>query len=491
MSLPAQQQEVAEYLSRLSGGPPRETHISAVFIGADTVWKLKKAVRMPFLDFREPAARAHFLRRELELNMPAAPGIYRDVVAVSRRPDGSLELGGDDAVDWVLRMTPVPEGDFLDVIASRGGLTPTLLDDLGDCVAAYHARLTPVFGRDSAGTLLAITAGNVRSALSAGLPRADVEDWRQKMATAINARRDWLAKRSAGGHVRRCHGDLHLGNLCLWEGKPVAFDALEFDEALATIDTGYDLAFLLMDLDRRAGRAAANRVMNRYVARSGDIAMSGFPVFLSQRAMIRAHVLAATHQDGAAYLASARTYLDPVPAVFVAIGGLQGTGKSTLSRSLAAELGPAPGALVLRSDEIRKRLHRADPETRLGPQAYTDAANGQTNATVIELAGRGALSGHAVIVDATFLDLAVRREVAAVAERAGVPFVGIWLEAALCVLEARIGCRKGDASDATIAVLHRSAEHNPGAGDWLAVDATDGTQALATVREAIQSACRV
>src|SRR5208337_3860350 len=117
----------------------------------------------------------------------------------------------------------------------------------------------------------------------------------------------------------------------------------------------------LMDLDRRAGRAAANRVMNRYVARNGDAAVAaGFPIFLSQRAMIRAHVLATMGQGGlesAAYLAAARTYLDPVTPVVIAIGGLQGTGKSTLARALAPEIGPAPGALVLRSDETRKRLH--------------------------------------------------------------------------------------------------------------------------------------
>src|ERR1700733_15280447 len=144
MTIPAEQQEAADFLSGLSGAAPRETHISAVFVGPDTVWKLKKAIRMPFLDFSTLDARARFLRRELAVNKPAAPGISREVVAVSRRSDGSLELGGENPVDWVLRMAPVPGGDFLDVIASDGRLSPTLLDDLGDCVAAYHVRLAPV-----------------------------------------------------------------------------------------------------------------------------------------------------------------------------------------------------------------------------------------------------------------------------------------------------------------------------------------------------------
>jgi hypothetical protein len=486
MTIPAEQQDVARFLSERSGGPPTETHISAVFIGTDTVWKLKKAVRMPFLDFTAPEARAHFLHRELVLNKPAAPGIYRDVVAVSRRPDGTLELGGDNPVDWVLRMAPVPRGDFLDVIAANGGLTPRLLDDLGDTVAAYHAGLPPIRNHDSAGALLRITQGNVRSALAAGLPAAEVEVWNRKMTSAIGAIRNWLTERSVCGYVRRCHGDLHLGNLCLWQGKPVAFDALEFDETLATIDVGYDLAFLLMDLDRRVGRQAANRVMNRYLARTGDIAMLGFPAFLSQRAMIRAHVLNAMKQDGAAWLAAALTYLDPFPSIVIAIGGLQGTGKSTLARTLAPELGPAPGALVLRSDEIRKRLHHAEPEARLDQTAYTETANTATNATVVEQARIAALSGHAVIVDATFLAPAMRRNLAAAIRRTGVTFLGIWLHAPLSVLEARIAARHGDASDATIAVLHQAVKIDPGAGDWLPVDAGDGTQALAAVRSAIQ-----
>jgi hypothetical protein len=485
MTIPVEQREVARFLAERSGSAPSETHISAVFVGADTVWKLKKAVRLPFLDFTTPEARVHFLRRELELNRKAAPEIYRDVIAISRRPDGRMELGGDNPVDWVLRMAPVSAGDFLDVVAAAGGLTPGLLDDLGDCVATYHASLAPVADRDGADIVAGITRGNLRSAHAAGLPAAEVAAWGRSIDDAIQACRHWLAERSDTGHVRRCHGDLHLGNLCLWRGKPVAFDALEFDEALATIDVAYDLAFLLMDLEQRVGRAAANRVMNRYVARTGDLAMRGFPVFLSLRAMIRAHVLRTMGQDAAPWLAAALGYLAPSPGVVVAIGGLQGTGKSTLARALAPDLGPAPGALVLRSDEIRKRLHHAAPETRLAQAAYSQAANAATNAALVEQAATAAASGHAVVVDATFLDPAIRDRLATAIRRAGVAFHGFWLHAELPVLEARIAAREGDASDATVAVLRQAARIDPGVGDWLAVEAGDAAQALARVRSAI------
>jgi uncharacterized protein len=486
MTIPAEQQDVARFLSGLAGGPPRETHISAVFIGSDKVWKLKKAVRMPFLDFTTLGAREHFLCRELEINKPAAPGLYRDVVGIVRNEDGTLRFGSETPIDFVLRMARVPDEDFFDVIASNNGLTTALLDALGDTVATYHAQIPRVDVVDFEESMRRITEGNVRSAAAAGFSPTDVGSWQKRMLEAIGSRRLWFTARVAGGFIRRCHGDLHLGNICLWNGKPVPFDALEFDEVLATIDVGYDFAFLLMDLDHRAGRPAANRVMNRYVARNGDAKITGgFPVFLSQRAMIRAHVLASMGQDSTAYLAAAQTYLDPVTPVVVAIGGLQGTGKSTLARALAPDLGPAPGALVLRSDETRKRLHGLPPEARLPPDAYTPTANAETNGALIEQARAAADAGHAVIVDATFLDPAMRDALATAITPTGTRFLGVWLHAPLSLLEQRIASRTLDASDATVEVLRRSAQDDPGAGDWLPVDASDGTLALEAIRHSL------
>ena len=492
MSIPPEQREVGNFLRGLSGCEPKQTHISAVFVGKDTAWKLKKAVRLPFLDFTSASVRRHFLQRELALNQPAAPEIYRDVAAVVRRSDGSLALSldaqGETPIDWVLRMTPVPEQDFLDVMAARGDLTPAIQDALGDCVARYHAHLPPVLGWDSLGTLMRTAAGNAHSAVAAGLPQDTVLNWLKQMNEALQARATWLGERAGAGFVRRCHGDLHLGNLCLWHGRPVPFDALEFDEALATIDVGYDLAFLLMDLDRRVNRAAANRVMNRVIARSGDAAVTrGLPPFLSMRAMVRSHVQAAAGQAGEAqtYLEAALAYLTPPPAFVLAVGGLQGTGKSTLARILAPECGAAPGALVLRSDEIRKRLHGVAPEHPLAESAYSAQANAAVNEVLVEQVRSVAAGGHTVIVDATFLDHGLRSRLAAEVQGALIRFLGIWLNAPLPVLEARINARHADASDATVAILRRAAARDPGALDWLAVDASDCSVALAAIRRAI------
>jgi aminoglycoside phosphotransferase family enzyme/predicted kinase len=495
MSIAVEQRETAAFLRDLAGSDPLETHISAVFIGTDTVWKLKKAVRLSFLDFTALATRHRFLLRELEVNHRAAPGMYRDVVPVIRRQDGTLTLGdahqpGPEVVDWVLRMAPVPAADFLDAIARRHGLTPTLLDALADVVAAYHQGLPPVTDFDPVAAMRQVAHGNARAAHDAGLPGERIDDWLGSMLAGIERLAPWLATRAEDGFVRRAHGDLHLGNLCLWRGAPVPFDAIEFDEAMATTDLGYDLGFLLMDLDHRVTRGAANRVLGRYVARTGDAALTrGLPVFLSMRAMIRAQVEATRgNRDLAAgYLDRSFGYLAPPAPVVVAIGGLPATGKSTLARTLAPMLGAAPGALVLRSDEIRKRQHGVAPEQRLPESAYSPAASDAVFAELAALANATVAGGHAVIADAMYLHPEQRAAIARAANDAGAAFLGLWLTAPRDVLEARLAGRTGDASDATVAVLQAVVRHDRGGGDWLAIDATGAARALAEAQQAVQT----
>jgi aminoglycoside phosphotransferase family enzyme/predicted kinase len=448
----------------LTGRAPILTQISAVFVGAAEVYKLKRAVRLSFLDFTALDSRRHFLERELAINSPAAPGLYHGVLPVTRGADG-LRLGGEGAaLDWVLCMARVPEADFLDVDPER--LDPALLDALGDMVASAHAALAPAALPDPVAAMRRNIEGNARAGLASGLPPNRVAAWQTAALAALGREAPLVLQRAATGLVRRAHGDLHLANICLWRGVPVPFDAIEFDETMATIDLGYDLAFLLMDLDHRVGRAAANRVLNRYVARTGDAALVRLlPTFLSRRAMVRAHVQGGN--AGLAYLEAAWRYINPAPGLVVAIGGLPGTGKSTLARALAPSLGPAPGALILRSDEIRKRLAGVAPEARLGRTAYSAAAGARVNAALLD--GVRQAAGHAVIADATFMSPMLRNAVAA----CGAPFVGIWLEAPLDVLAQRVAARTGDASDATVAVLERMAAADPGPMTWHAVPADE------------------
>jgi uncharacterized protein len=495
MSIPAQQQATAALLRRLAGHDPLETHISAVFLGTNTAWKLKKAVRLSFLDFTALQDRHRLLLRELELNGPAAPGLYRDVVAVVEQASGALELvetvpPGARVVDWVLRMARVPDADFLDVVAATGGLTPALLDQIADAVAGYHTALLPGSAVDAPRALQRAASGNGRAALDADLPEGPVRTWLRGIALGIDGIGWWLTRRAADGYVRRTHGDLHLGNFCLWRGRPVPFDAIEFDEAMATIDLGYDLAFLLMDLGQRADRPSANRVLNRYVARTGDAALTrGLPVFLSLRAMIRAHVDASRGNQARAdrYLDAAAAYLTPIPPMVVAIGGLPATGKSTLARALAPRLGAEPGALVLRSDEIRKRRHGVAPEERLPQSAYAETESEAVFATLTAMAKEAATGGHAVIADGMFMRPHQRAAVEHAAAAAGVPFLGVWLSAPITALEARLSARYGDASDATVSVLHAAARQDPGWLGWWPIDAATADTALSQTLDRVQN----
>ncbi|MDW8313738.1 MAG: AAA family ATPase [Rhodovarius sp.] len=460
MAAPPCQREVAAFLAAITGQGVVETHISLIFLGETEALKLKKAVDLGFLDFRSLAERARLTALEQALNAPHAPGLYLGVVPIIRRPDGSLALGGEgEVLDWVLRMRRLPPDAFLDAHAP---LDPAGLDALADAVAALHAAAAP---RSGDGAMDAIIAGNRRAALEAGLDPAAVEAWHAAALARHEALRPWLAARAAAGFLRRCHGDLHLGNICLLEGRPTPFDALEFDEALASIDVGYDLAFLLMDLDRRWGRPAANRVLNRWVARSGDAAMvRGLPLWLSLRAMIRAHVAArrGAAEEASGLLALAARYLAPPPPRLLAIGGLQGSGKSTLARALAPWLGPAPGALVLRSDEIRKRRAGVAPEQRLPPDRYSPEESAAVMAELRRMAAEALAAGHAVIADAVFLREAERTAMAALHPS----FLGIWLEAPIELLRARIAARQSDASDADAAVLEATAARDPGPILW-------------------------
>lgn len=487
MSLPPEQHETGALLSRLTGAAaPLETHISAIYVGAERTLKLKKAVALSFLDFTTLAARERFCRRELEINAPAAPGIYHAVHAVTRGADGSLRLDGDgEAVDWVLEMATLPADGFLNLVAERHGVDGALADALGDTVAALHAAQPVVEGLDSEAAMQRVLAGAIESCRLAKLPMPEVERLAAGLGGAFAARRGLLNARAAAGHVRRCHGDLHLGNLVLWPGwpmgRPVAFDALEFDEVLATVDTGYDLAFLLMDLDQRADRTAANRTLSRYLGRTGDTGLlGGLAPWLSLRAMVRSYCEVLAGKDGMSYLRAAQRYLEPAPPVLLAVGGLPGTGKSWLARALAPGIGAAPGAAVLRSDEIRKRLAGVEPETRLPPEAYTPARKAETYAAFLREARQALSGGHSVIADATFLDPAQRAGIESVAREAGCPFLGLWLEAPMAVLRGRIAGRRHDASDADLAVLEDSARRDPGPLTWEAVRADGDPLASAT-----------
>lgn len=479
-----------------------DTHGAVVVLAGERAYKLKRAVRYPFLDYSTAARRHHACVRELELNRRTAPDIYLAVRPVLRAPDGTLSLGGAgggdaaSAVDWVVEMRRFGGDALLDQRARDGRLDAGTMLELADAIAAFHRaaeRRPDLGGRDG----MARIVGGITAGLEADAGRADPA----KVAAFAARTRDLVARhaalldrRRAGGFVRLGHGDLHLRNVCLWQGRPTLFDAIEFDDRIATCDVLYDLAFLLMDLEHRGLRKLANAVFNHYMARAiaddGIDAVRGvalLPLFLACRAGIRAQVGLAgaraqrdkakqesAEAEARAYLDLALAFLAPTPPLLIAIGGRSGTGKSTVAFALAPELGSAPGALVLRSDVLRKAIMGKDLFERLPQEGYSPDVTRRVFSGLARAAGLALAGGHAVIADAVYMLEAQRAEIAATARDAGVSFAGIWLDASREFLERRVAARTRDVSDATVAIVRLQMDQQPGKLDWVRVDAAAG-----------------
>jgi aminoglycoside phosphotransferase family enzyme/predicted kinase len=489
------------------GAPVRriDTHAASVFLAGERALKIKRAVRFPFLDYSTLAKRKAACAAEIEVNRPFAPQLYRGIVAITREGDGRLVLGGRGTpVEWAVDMRRFDETRTLDRLADQGEIDAALADRLARAVAAAHARAPVV---EAAPWLAALSTylDQNDSAFRADpdvFPPTEAERLGRSSRAALAKVSPLLVARGERGLVRRGHGDLHLGNIALIEGEPVAFDAIEFDPLIASGDVLYDLAFLIMDLVERGRSAAANVVLNRYLAetrRAEDLdALAALPLFLSMRAAIRAKVTAArgagaAESDRPALFRAARTYfdlacwlIDPPPPRLVAVGGLSGTGKSVLARALAPELPPAPGAVVLRSDVERKARFGIGETERLPEAAYAPDVTAEVYAALLDKARRVIAAGQSAIVDAMY---ARPHERAAIAG-AGTPFRGLFLTADLRTRLARVSGRSADASDADAAVARVQEDYDLGDFDspgWTRVDAS-GTpeETLARAKTALR-----
>jgi aminoglycoside phosphotransferase family enzyme/predicted kinase len=492
MTAEASQEPVIEFLSdpATHGGAPVkriDTHAASVFLAGDRAFKIKRAVRFPFLDFSTLKLRRIACNAEIAVNRAFAPAIYRSVVPITREGSGQLAIGGKgDPVEWAVAMRRFDESQTLDHLAAAGHIDDALADALGRSVAAAH-RFAPTATQAQFVEALAKIIEQNETELAAEpdlLFLQDLRDLADATREAFERVKPLLSARERAGLVRRCHGDLHLGNIVLIDGKPVLFDAIEFDERIATGDIFYDLAFLLMDLIGRGLESAANIVLNRYLTDTQRIhdfdALAALPLFMSVRAAIRAKVTAARRRQGNSpagsaqsardYAALARKLLTPAEPQLIALGGLSGTGKSLLARTLAPGLLPPPGAVTLRSDVERKLMFGTGETERLLETAYAAEATAKVYATLFEKAKRVVAAGHSVIVDAVFAQPDERADIAKAA--AGVTFNGLFLHASLETRLARIGGRSQDASDADTDIARKQEEFDLGRMTWSKVDAS-------------------
>jgi uncharacterized protein len=455
-----------------------ETHISWVYLTGRYAYKVKKAVDFGFLDFSTLESRRHYCTEELRLNRRTAAQIYLDVVPIAGRIDRPVVGGNGPVLEWTVRMREFPQHALLSEMLARGELTAAHIDALAGVVERFHDGATRVPADrpwGSAGEVLDVALANfaeLRPRLDDAADLADLarlESWTRLEHAARGA--VWDARRR-GGHVRECHGDLHLGNIALIDGAITPFDCIEFNERMRWIDVASEIAFTVMDLQHRGRPDLAQRFLNAYLEHGGDYAaLAVLRFYLVYRAMVRAKVAglgAAQAPPGAAksaqladcraHIALANREAAPGMPAIVITRGLSGSGKTTLSQSLLEHI----GAIRVRSDVERKRLagFPADARTHAGIEAgiYAPDATRATYDRLLDLARRIVDAGRIALVDAAFLSCWQRDAFRGLADDLDVPFVIVDFVASEATLRRRITERAAqgrDASDADLSVLAR------------------------------------
>ena len=445
------QAKVLEFMGRPEAYTPPpatveriETHASVVFLAGTFAYKVKRAVKYPFLDFSTLERRHAACLNELRVNSRTAPQLYLEVVPITISEGGAFRLGGEGrAVEWVLRMRRFDQAMLYDQMAGEGRLALAAMPRLAAVIEAFHASADRVLSPEQAVPPLAQVLSDNEAEFAANadvLPRQPAIELARRSRDRLAALSPLLEARARGGYVRHCHGDLHLRNIVEIDGAPVLFDAIEFDDRLATIDVLYDLAFLLMDLGKRGLGAHANAVLNAYLDAEGGtgnlIGLAALPLFLAMRATIRTKVemlrarlatrsqAEAARDEARAYFALAQAFLAPVAPRLVAVGGLSGSGKSAVARAIAPSLGAFPGAVIVRSDVERKRLFGVAPEERLPARAYAREVSDQVYAMSRKRAMMALLGGQAAIVDAVQAKVEERETLAALAKNSAFPSPG-------------------------------------------------------------------
>lgn len=516
-SLIAALRDSACYPHPAEGVEVLETHASYVLLAGAYAYKIKKPVNLGFLDFSTLEARRFFCEEELRLNRRTAPQLYLDVVAIADGEGAPVVGGGGAAIEYAVRMRRFPQEALLDRLARRGALLPRYLDVLARSLAVFHggvARVPADAGFGAPARVLAQAMQNFDQMLGM------VED--ASDAARLHGLREWTGRvhsllggafeaRKRGGFVRECHGDLHLGNIVLIDDAPTPFDGIEFNAEFRWIDVASEIAFLVMDLLDHALPAAAFRFLNGYLEASGDYAgLCVFRFYLVYRALVRAkvscirahqaHIVGADKDRAMSeyrdHLCLAERLAAPSRAALVLMHGLSGSGKTEIAQRLLESL----GAIRLRSDVERKRLHGLDAGTRtesgLESGIYAPSTTARTYARLAELARELLAAGYAVIVDAAFLRRGQRGAFAALASEWTLPMAIVSCRASEAEIRVRLARRERageDASEAGTAVLDRQLEiQEPLGEDEIAravpIDSEAGEKAY---RDAVASLLRL
>ncbi|WP_425405923.1 AAA family ATPase [Hwanghaeella sp.] len=510
-------------LAAADGGAPKriDTHANVIFIGQKHVYKIKRAVHYPFLDYSTTALRHRYCASEVVLNRRTAPDLYLGIIPLVRTADGDVDAGEliedpapaampasyRDAEDWAVVMRRFDEEALFDKLAERGALTNEHLLDLGERIAAFHIEASPIRNDWRRINKEVLTDNLAEIAEASWLPAGAVAAHRTACEPLFKSLETRLTARAADGFVRQCHGDVHLRNIVLIDGRATLFDCIEFSDDFSQIDCLYDLAFLLMDLEHRRMPGAACRVLNRYLEQTGDYAGVGLiPFYTALRAQVRAKIEIATvgfsenpqqaesHRQGAAqYFDLACRAIDRPPARLIAVGGPSGSGKSTLATAVAERMAETygPTVLILRSDAIRKSLWGVPETTQLPPEAYETEVSLRVYRQMHETAETALKQGATVLLDATHTHPDSRKAASDLAERLGFPFQGLWATAPKDVLISRVTARMNDASDADAAIVRLQLKQDWGSIDWAEIDTSKSTETMDALQTSLAEAVRV
>ncbi len=474
-----------------------ETHISWVLLTGTLAYKIKKPLRLSFLDYSTLERRHRFCVEETRLNGRYAPDLYLGVATITGTIESPRVDGTGPVLEYAVRMRQFDPADELDALLGSSIVPPADVAELGRAIAGFHADAQHVDLAEPHGLperVHRVTLDNftelcrLPEARPWSAPLDALEEWLNDRYSRLHS---LMRERRKAGRVRECHGDLHCANVVRWRGRLVPFDGIEFDPALRYIDVMNDLAFLTMDLAARGRPRLRHAVLQAWVETSGDFAgLPLLPYFEAYRALVRGKVAAlralqspigSPGREGA--IASARRYVDWAtertrrhPPALILTCGLSGSGKTWLAAGLSCDL----DALHLRSDVERKRLAGLAPleDSRSPPDAgiYTLEFNTRTYARLLECARAALLGGEAVIVDAAFLRRAERHSLLALARELSLPATILHCQAPAGELRRRVAERaqaKRDASEADLGVLERQP------GYWEDFDETERPHVVA------------
>lgn len=450
----------------------RQTHISAVFLAGDVVYKLKKPVNLGFVDFRTLARRRHFCEEEVRLNRRLAPHVYEGVVPVAQTAQGPRFEAEGSVIDWAVKMRRLPDAATLEAHVARGDVDAAALRRLAERLARFYAtaHAGPPVARcaffDRVVELMLGNFGPTQKHVGQTLSAAVFERIERRTRDELERLRPLISTRAARGVPRDTHGDLHLDHVYHFPERSgdeewVIVDCIEFNEALRYADPVADIAFLVMDVAFHGRWDLAHTFAGAYFDAAGDREGAELlPLYASYRAAVRGKVdgflvdeaevppeaKAAALARGRARWLAALAWLEPADKrpMIVLVGGLPGTGKSTVARHLAERA----SLTLLRSDVVRKELAGVSAITALAESHYSSAWDDRIYAEMQARAERILWQGGRVVVDATFRSEPRRRQFHELAIAGGVPIVFLECQASPEIVRTRLETRRGDASDA-------------------------------------------